>query len=112
MTDFRALCVELLDALQGYVEYAPVLDEGVEDERRLVIKARTALAQPEPVEPTDEEIMDLMPRQMHDDLAAAARGMAGQAGTDNRNVTGMMRIILNRHAVDYTRIVLAKWGCQ
>ena len=98
MTDFRALCQELLDEIPH--------------ESPLTCLARAALAQPEPVEPTDEEIMDLMPRQMHDDLAAAARGMAGQAGTDNRNVTGMMRIILNRHAVDYTRIVLAKWGCQ
>ncbi len=104
MTDFRALCFELSEALCGYTLS--------QDDCLLVAKARAALAQPEPVEPTDEEIMDLMPRQMHDDLAAAARGMAGEAGTDNRNVTGMMRIILNRHAVDYTRIVLAKWGCQ
>ena len=28
-------------------------------------------------EPTDEEIMELMPQQMRDDLAAAARALAG-----------------------------------
>jgi hypothetical protein len=28
-------------------------------------------------DPTDEEIMELMPQQMRDDLAAAARALAG-----------------------------------
>ena len=59
--------------------------------------------------PTDEEIMELMPQQMRDDLAAAARALAG---FDRANVkaAGAMRIILNRHAVDHARAVLAKWG--
>ena len=67
------------------------------------------LAQPEPVAPTDEEIMELMPQQMRDDLAAAARALAG---FDRANVkaAGAMRIILNRHAVDHARAALAKWG--
>jgi hypothetical protein len=62
-------------------------------------------------EPTDEEIMELMPQQMHDDLAAAARALAG---FDRANVkaAGAMRIILNRHAVDHARAVLSKWGDQ
>jgi hypothetical protein len=61
--------------------------------------------------PTDEEIMELMPQQMRDDLAAAARALAG---FDRANVkaAGAMRIILNRHAVDHARAVLAKWGHQ
>ena len=63
-------------------------------------------------DPTDEEIMELMPQQMHDDLAASARALAEQAGTDNRRAMGVMRIILNRHAVDHARAVLAKWGHQ
>ena len=46
--------------------------------------------------PTDEEIMELMPQQMRDDLAAAARALAEQAGTDSRRAMGIMRIILNR----------------
>jgi hypothetical protein len=62
--------------------------------------------------PTDEEIMELMPQQMRDDLAAAARALAEQAGTDSRRAMGAMRIILNRHAVDHARAVLAKWGHQ
>jgi len=63
-------------------------------------------------DPTDEEIMELMPQQMHDDLAAAARALAEQSGTDNRRAMGVMRIILNRHAVDHARAVLVKWGHQ
>jgi hypothetical protein len=61
--------------------------------------------------PTDEETMELMPQQMHDDLAAAARA---QAGFNRANVKAAraMRIILNRHAVDHARAVLAKWGHQ
>jgi len=60
-------------------------------------------------DPTDEEIMELMPQQMRDDLAAAARALAG---FDRANVkaAGAMRLILNRHAVDHVRAVLAKWG--
>jgi hypothetical protein len=55
--------------------------------------------------------MELMPQQMRDDLAAAARALAG---FDRANVkaAGAMRIILNRHAVDHARAVLAKWGHQ
>ena len=56
-------------------------------------------------EPTDEEIMELMPQQMRDDLAAAARALAG---FDNLKAAAAYRIILNRHAVDHVRAVLAK----
>jgi hypothetical protein len=55
--------------------------------------------------------MELMPQQMRDDLANAARALAG---LDRANVkaAGAMRIILNRHAVDHARAVLARWGGQ
>ena len=68
-------------------------------------------AQPEPVAPTDEEIMELMPQQMRDDLATAARALAG---FDRANVkaAGAMRIILNRHAVDHARAVLSRYSHQ
>ena len=60
-------------------------------------------------EPTDEEIMELMPQQMRDDLAAAARTLAGFTGP---KAAAAYRIILNRHAVDHARAVLAKWDHQ
>ena len=68
-----------------------------------------ALAKPEPVAPTDEEIMELMPQQMRDDLANAARALAGFDRAPDK-ATAAFRIILNRQAVKHARAVLAKWG--
>ena len=91
-------------------------------------------SQPEPEAPTDEEMMKLMPQQMVYDLAGAARGLTGPSSAmidfeaygagpvgphfsdmpwpDNPKAAVAMRIILNRHAVDHARAVLAKWGHQ
>jgi hypothetical protein len=103
-TDYRAMCAELLEALEIQLDELRFND-------RLCIRARALLAQPEPEEPTDEEIMELMPQQMRDDLAAAARALTGDMPwPDNPKAAGAMRIILNRHAVDHARAVLAKWG--
>jgi len=101
MTDYRALCAEL-------TEHVSLLDEPPHE---LVVRALALLAQPEPVAPTDEELLELMPQQMRDDLANAARALAG---LDRANVkaAGAMRIILNRQAVNHARAVLAKWGHQ
>jgi hypothetical protein len=63
-------------------------------------------------QPSDEEIMGLMPQQMHEALAAAVRAMAEQQGIDSTPAKGAMRIILNRHVVDLARAVLARWGHQ
>ena len=78
--------------------------------RALADEARAYLAQPEPEGPTDEDIMRLMPQQMHEDLAAAARALAEQVSTISPIATGIMRIMLNRHAVDLARAALARWG--
>ena len=70
--------------------------------------ARAALTESVSVVPSDKEIMALMPSQMHEDLAAAARAMAG---FDSPNAAmGAIRNILNRHAVDHARAVLDRWG--
>ena len=66
-------------------------------------------------DPTDEELMELMPQQMRDDLAAAASALAcGLAITgferDSPKAADVCRLILNRHAVDHARAVLAKYG--
>ena len=98
--DYRALCAELVDA---YVRGNNLAES--------IFRARTLLDQPVAQAPTDEEIMELMPQQMRDDLANAARALAG---FDRANVkaAGAMRIILNRYAVNHARAVLAKWGLQ
>jgi len=103
MTDYKQLCAELVDAI----------DSGIPTDRMhsspLVQRTRAALAEPEPEGPTDEEIMELMPQQMRDDLAAAARAMSG-FDPDNIKAASVFRIILNRHSVDHARAVLARWG--
>ena len=64
-------------------------------------------------DPTDEEIMALMPQPMRDDLAAAARALTGDMPwPDNPKAAGAMRIILNRHAVDHARAVLSRYRHQ
>ena len=113
---YRALCAELVAAwddlpweydFKGNVTglHGDLYDDSAVD------RARTLLDQPAAERPTDEELMELMPQQMRDDLAAAARALAG---FDRANIkaAGAMRIILNRHAVDHARAVLAKWGHQ
>jgi len=50
MTDFRALCAELADELQGYKVSHPMHC------RALLNRARAALAQPEPQGPTNERL--------------------------------------------------------
>ena len=100
---YRAMCAELLDELHLWSSWHDATD--------LKDRAGAALdlTQPESVVPTDEEIMELMPQQMCDDLAAAARAMIG---FDNPKAAAACRIILNRHAVDHARAVLDKWGHQ
>jgi hypothetical protein len=106
MTDFRALCARMADELDHYRQ---LLMDDRRETHALATEARAALAQPEPQGPTDEEIMELMPRQMRDDLATAARALSDFSGPKASTVC---RIILNRHAVDHVRAVLARWGRQ
>ena len=119
MTDYRALCVELLQFGDQAGEIAaneglwPDCDPGPD---WLLDRARAALAQSGPVAPTDEEIMELMPQKMRDDLAATARAVAcglaitGFERDSSMKSAGAWRIIFNRHAVDHARAALAKWG--
>ena len=112
--NFRALCAELVvtwDAKSdlGFSDFRDKLSD-------IVARARSAgpwlgrNVAPPPEAPTDEEIMGLMPQQMHEDLATAVRAMAEQEGIDSTPAKGIMRIILNRHIVDLVRAALEKWG--
>jgi hypothetical protein len=92
MTDFRVLCAELLDALEGYVEYAPVIDAGLKDEQQLVANARAALTQPEPQEPTDEEL-----RQLADEYWNLA---------PNQECVPVFLLTV----YDFARAAVARWG--
>jgi hypothetical protein len=53
--DYRALCVELVE-LSAPTDSIPQLAERLQNLVELAARARAALAQPEPVAPTDEEL--------------------------------------------------------
>lgn len=105
--NFRAELQALVEAHRQHMGMWGQYHEDALDDA--MARARAALAA-EPVQegPSDEEIMALMPQQMHEDLAAAARAMAGFDSP--KAAMGAIRIILNRHAVDHARAVLARWG--
>lgn len=77
MTDFRALCAELLRSLENYPVQPP-------RDRDLCLRARAALVE-QPVGPTDEEISDLISRtapwlrHRHPDHARAVLARWGQS---------------------------------
>ena len=87
MTDFRALCAELANELQGYKVAHPMHC------RALLNLARAALAQPEPQGPTDEEL---------DEFAIYWWGPE----TDERLVSD---VIEWGGMAAYARAVLARW---
>lgn len=111
-TDYRALCAELLDALDGW--HQAVFETGTgwvrPDETYLLDRARAALAEPvadgpavpegrEPAsvvsEPSDEEL-DAMERQCY-------------LATEVCNDSGCEYVFEHRR---YARAVLARWGHQ
>jgi hypothetical protein len=88
MTDFRALCSELTEALDECQRPC-----GDQPESALVWKARAALAE-QPVGPTDEEL---------DEFAVFWWG----SDTDERTVTDVIECC---SMTAYARAVLARWG--
>ena len=108
MTNYKQLCADLVEIWDSTADFD--YNDFGNAAADLVVRARAALAEPELEPPTYEEIIELMPQQMHEDLAAAARALAEQAGTDSTRAKGVMRIILRCHVVDHARAVLARWG--
>jgi hypothetical protein len=102
MTNFRAMCAELL-------EWAERTSSHYYKQADVIVRARALLAQPVPEVPTDEEIMELMPQEMRDHYRRVDRTLAG-FDRDNAKAAGLVRIILSRHAVDHVRAALARWG--
>ena len=94
-TDWKALCAELADTLTKYQErleedYHPDRPEAKELDAgfRVLERARAALAQPEPVGPTDEELDSVFHEHCwadddlmdHDDFVKAARAVLQRWG--------------------------------
>ncbi len=104
MTDFRALCARMADELDHYRQL--LMDDRCET-HALATEARAALAQPEPVAPTDEELLELMPETMRDEFSYAAKVCSDAMG--GRVKPGIFRVALNTAALEYARAVLARW---
>ena len=68
MTDFRALCAELLDELQYQTDCTTA--------EELQNRARTALAQPAPEDPTDAELYDLADEYNGEPVASMRAALA------------------------------------
>ena len=98
------------ELIAGCKPLDPEMAEALTTEARWRLFGEDGSATLPPEPPTDEEIMGLMPQQMHEDLATAVRAMAEQEGIDSTPAKGIMRIILNRHIVDLARVVLERWG--
>jgi hypothetical protein len=98
MTDtFRALCAELLEALESWSPTGGGPIEGTEAQREaaLITRARAALAQPEPESPTDEELEDF--------------ALQNGGGYFNCDCQEEEDILTQKHVSNY-RAVLARWG--
>ena len=105
MTDFRALCAELVDELGEWVAFGD--SDEFELVRPLINRARAALAQPEREEPTDAELLELMPETMRDEFSYAAQTCSDAMG--GRVKPGIFRVALNTAALEYARAVLERY---
>jgi hypothetical protein len=107
MTDpnFRALCEELLQLEQ---EQPAEYTDWKMRYNAAIARTRAALAQPESVAPTDEELLELMPETMRDEFSYAAKVCSDATGGQVK--PGIFRVCLNHAALEYARAVLARWG--
>ena len=109
---YRTLCDELAQELVNEYGYCTEWEKGLplceSNVSELLTRARAALAQPEPVAPTDEEIMELMPETMRDEFSYAAKVCSDATGGQVK--PGIFRVCLNHAALEYARAVLARWG--
>ncbi len=101
MTDFRALCAELLCSLEQYPVQPP-------RDRDLIDRARVALSQPEPHAPADAELLELMPETMRDEFSYAAKVCSDATG--GKVKPGIFRVALNTAALEYAQAVLARYA--
>ena len=123
MTDYRTLCAELLGNLERYQSwYIEDNGYGIDDLEALLRRADAALAQPEPdgpavpngrepasvaYQPTDQELLELMPETMRDEFSYAAKTCSDAIG--GRVKPGIFRVALNTAALEYTQVILQRY---
>lgn len=62
---------------------------------------------PEGGEPTDEELLELMPETMRDEFSYEAKQCSDATGGQVK--PGIFRVSLNTAALEYARAVVARW---
>jgi hypothetical protein len=91
MTDFRALCAELLD-------WAERTSSHYYKQSDVILRARAALAVPAPASPTDEELLELLSR------------VSGLPDNDTYIVDGGRIMSEPNELLAFARAVLARYG--
>ena len=106
-----------LDATLEAIRYR--ISRYLHDTDEIVAAARAALLADGPAvpegrepasiagEPSDEELLQLMPEQFRADLSTVSRMAADGAGTGVS--PGLFRVILNTGALDFARAILARY---
>ena len=59
-------------------------------------------------QPTDKELLELMPETMRDEFSYSAKVCSDATGGQVK--PGIFRLCLNHSALEYARAVLARWG--
>jgi hypothetical protein len=88
--------------------YRQLLMDDRREAHALATEARAALAQPKPVAPTDEELLELMPETMRAEFSFSAKVCSDATGAQVK--PGLFRVVLNTATLDCARAVLARWG--
>ena len=101
-TDYRALCVELLEALENAIRVIHHEDgtRHISTADAVIAKADAALAQPEPQGPTDEEILALS--QEHGVSYTRLNGGVIYPRPEGYDIRD--------DVLSFARAVLARWG--
>jgi hypothetical protein len=73
---------------------------------RLMVEFLRQNTQPEPLEPTDQELLEMMPEDMKDEYSYAAQVCSEMTGVK----PGIFRVVLNTVSLQYARAILSKWG--
>jgi hypothetical protein len=100
-TDYRALCAELLQLEQ---EQPAEYTDWKMRYNAAIARARAALAQPEPVAPTDEELLGVAASKID------PYESSGIAIGEYEPETECALEVYGSELIDYARAVLARWG--
>lgn len=109
--DFRALCAELVGTWEargdlGFSDFMDKISDIVDRARAAELLEGTVNPLPEP--PTNEELLELMPRIMRAEFSNTAKLYS--TATYGKVKPEIFRVRLDRMALDFAHAVLEEWG--